>query len=357
MAAVLVDFGSGVWVSREVAAKGQTRVPWSTNLLFGALTVVFGVGVVRLEILEGSDVVWSCCCATVMAGSMLGRGFLWGLKLHHVEAGAAALETGLLVLVVLALLAIGGGPSLVDPIEIAVVCYAIGLAIRLRVVLKCEALHSGKRVSISELAPYGLQALVTKAGTQLDVVLLALLAPSAAAGEVGGYALALRAYYSAAIPMEALASALLPRLVESVRPFLGLFRKAWLYGGLWTVATIAAFQWVATSLPISDEVATAASRALTILILAGGIRCGAHLMGALVTAQGKQRERLLASAASLIVMLVLQVTLIPTFGLVGAAWALVAGDIVLVAGYSLSTARIIRASKATDKGNEDADCA
>ena len=62
-------------------------------------------------------------------------------------------------------------------------------------------------------------------------------------------------------------------------------------------------------------------------------RCSAYVAGAYITAQGAQRTRLAASLGALITMVSLDLLLIPWEGAIGAAWAMVAADWVLLSGY------------------------
>jgi O-antigen/teichoic acid export membrane protein len=343
LAATVVDFGSGTWAMREVAADRPLRFAWRIRVCAFLLIVVVALLMIRSGHLSEREAAFGLAWMALSASTLLARGALWGLRSHHIEAYAGALETcGLAA--ALALL-----PTHiiepVGPVGLAVLAYASGLALRIVFLLRQRLQTSPAAVSIATLAPYGLQSFVTFAGMRLDVVLLYSMGAGIEPGALGGYAVALRAYAAAPMPVEAVSAALLPRMVRSVEPYISQIRRLWLGGAAIATAAVYAFMWLLPRIETSAAIGTAAGSVLRVLIFSIGLRCGAYLLGAIVTAQGRQAERLLASAASLVTMVVLDLLLIPHHGAVGAAWAFAVSDVVLVALYAASAARIIRAAR------------
>jgi Na+-driven multidrug efflux pump len=155
----------------------------------------------------------------------------------------------------------------------------------------------------------------------------------------------MRVYYAAPMPLDALASALLPRFVEHP----GRYRRAAVLGtavGTFAAACGAgAFAWAAPVLGYGDAVVRQLRIALVILACSFLARCLAYVLGALVTAQGRQRTRFVSALTSLTVMVALDIVLIPSHGLVGAAWAMVVADWVQIAGYAVGVRRITVATR------------
>lgn len=343
LAAALVDFGSGMWAMREVAAARALRFAWRTK--FGAflLVVVVGLCATRTDHLSGTELAQGLAWTAVAAGTLLARGTLWGLRAHHIEAYAAALETSVQAVALVLLPTDVIEP--IGPVGLALIAYAIGLALRAGFLLRRKVPTSSATISVATLAPYGLQGFVTFAGMRLDVILLYSLGTIATPGALGGYAVALRAYAAAPIPLEAASAALLPRLVHSVGPYVTTIRRIWLGGALAATGGVFAFMSLIPAMEASATIVAATRSVLSILIFSVGLRCGAYLLGAVVTAQGRQTERLVAASASLVVMVLLDLILIPYHGIVGAAWAFAVSDVVLVALYAASAARIIRSGR------------
>lgn len=343
LAGTVIDFGSGVWLVREIAAGRPVRFAWRTKigaLFFIILAAVWGL---HADELSGQEVAWGLVWTIVSAATMMARGILWGLRAHHIEACAAALETcGLAI--ALAILPMSFLEP-IGPMGLALFAYGGGLAYRSAVVSRRNLRRSPGGISVATLAPYGLHGFVSYAGMRVDVVLLYALGATATPGALAGYALALRAYAAAAIPLEAVSTALLPRLVTGVGPYIGKILRVWLGGGLLATAGVLASLWLLPMIEGSPAVIASTRPVLMILVFSVGLRCGASLLGAIVTAQGRQSERLAASAASLVTMVGLDFLLIPTHGVVGAAWAFAISDAVLVSLYGASAARIVRTSR------------
>src|SRR5207302_7329847 len=114
-----------------------------------------------------------------------------------------------------------------QPLVYTAGAYALGALGRSMALIRDRQLDLGTLNVISwwkQMHPYGIQSLVTIAGTQLDTILLALLLVRKGTGTVAAYALAMRVYYAAPMPLQAVGAALLPRFVREpqrhIRPAL-----------------------------------------------------------------------------------------------------------------------------------------
>jgi len=344
---VALDFGAGLYATREVAlgrSPGLGVRP--RGVLLGALLIplAWAISAERLTPLEGLSI-------AVLAGSLtastMARGFFWGRLLYEREALVAGLEVVLLI-ALLAAAAVGAFPFW-SPVAIAASCYAIGAAIRWLWLSREEDIFGSEVASVSwfrEVGPYGLQGLVTSASAQLDIILLSILWTGEGPGQVAAYALALRVYYAAPMPLEALGAALLPRLVSNARNRFRQMIVLGVAGYLVANAAVIAFIVSAPLLGFGHELLSSLRNVLLVLLLGLPMRCACYLLGALVTAQGAQKSRLGASAAALGVMVSLDLLLIPGSGAIGAACALVVADGVLAAGYLLGAQRVHRGTDA-----------
>jgi O-antigen/teichoic acid export membrane protein len=341
---VVADFGAGLYVTREVALDRPPNLGIRVRTL---LTVPLLVGITwaitasKVTVTEG---VALSVLVIALAASLLAKGLFWGQILYEREAAVASSEVAALSLIFVGI-SVGALPK-VDPLALAACCYAAGALVRWLWVLSRSRPDLSRETRgakwLRDVSPYGLQTLVTTTSAQLDLVLLSLLWTADAAGAVAAYAVALRVYYAAPMPLEALSAALLPRLVTDTQQ---RFRQMAILGAAGCVLTVIAILIFGAFAPLfgfEDTVVDPLRSILWVLLLAVPMRCSSYLLGALVTAQGAQKERFLASSAALITMVTLDLALIPDYGPIGAAWALVAADSVLATGYALAAHRAHR---------------
>jgi O-antigen/teichoic acid export membrane protein len=347
-----LDFGTGTWATRELALRRpvcaclRARLPM---LGLVAVGLALGVGAHDLDTAQALEIV---AMGTVLAGSYLAKGLFMGRRMHEREAIFAALESCLMILLLtgsyLQIL-----PHL-SPLLYTTMAYAAGALGRwltMPAALRPSRGAGGVGWWFRTMTPYGAQNMVMMASTQLDVVLLAALWLMPMPGGVAAYALAMRVYYAAPMPLDALSSALLPRFVE--RP--GQHRLAAILGTvlgtLIAASTAALFAWIAPLFGYSEAIVHQLRVSLLILSFSFMARCLAYVLGALVTAQGRQRTRLFSATGSLTVMVTLDLILIPHHGLIGASWAMVAADWVQIAGYGVGVWRInLSARRAIPQG-------
>jgi O-antigen/teichoic acid export membrane protein len=336
--ALFIDFGTGLRGTREVAA-GTRLAPSALARLPFAAVVVIAVALLsvagRLTSTEAGAV---AALAVAQAASALAKGIFWGSLRFGREAMFAIGEVALLAV----LLAIGASAAgaLPGPMACCALAYVTGAVARWAFVpahLRPAGSAVRFRAWLSDTAAYGLQSLTVTASAQLDLVILALLVSSRETGVVGAYALGLRVYYAAPMPIESFAAALLPRFVtrESNR-----VRSSVAAGGvasIGAVSAMAAFVVAAPWLGFHHDVVGALRNVTLILALGMPFRCMAYICGAWLTARGYQRRRFVASATALATMLLLDFALIPTHAASGAAIAMVAADGVLFLGYGLAT--------------------
>ncbi len=352
-----LDFGTSTWATRELALRRpayacvRARLPMLSLVLVG---LAVGVGADVLDIGQALEIV---AIGAVLAASYLAKGLFMGRRMHEREAIFAAAESALMI----ALLAGSFLKILPHLSPLIYTCMAYAAGALGRWVTMPAAIRPARGTGAAgttaaswwfkTMTPYGAQNMVMMASTQLDVVLLAALWLMPVPGGVAAYALAMRVYYAAPMPLDALSSALLPRFVE--RP--GEHRRTAILGtvlgSLLAACTAGSFAWAAPLFGYSQEIVHQLRVALLILAFSFLARCLAYVLGALVTAQGRQRTRLFSATGSLTVMVTLDLILIPSHGLVGASWAMVAADWVQIVGYAVGVWRIgVSARRAIPQG-------
>ncbi len=339
-AGLVLDFGMSVWATREVARGNRISAQLRARLPVGGAVLLATALCVEAGVVTPSEGAVVGVLAIAMAASLLARGIFWGRRMHDRETVFGALESwGVVALLVAAHL---GGLTMTNALVWTAIAYTAG-AIGRWASMPPEArpiVHNDRtRVWVRELAPFGIQNMVTTASAQLDVVLLALLISHPQAGTVAAYALALRVYYASPMPLEALGAALLPRFVVDASAYRRAATLGTLFGTVLAVSGAATFALAAPVLGYGNELVHVMRNVLAILSLAFLARCSAYVLSAYVIAQGAQLTRLAASVAALGTMVSLDVTLIPLIGAYGAAWAMVAADWVLLVGYLLGTRR------------------
>lgn len=347
-----LDFGTSTWATRELALRQpvyaclRARLPM---LSLVALGLAVGVVTHDLDIAEALEIV---AMGAVLAASYLAKGLFMGRRMHEREAVFAALESclmiGLLVGAYLKVL-----PHL-SPLLYTSMAYAVGALGRwltMPVALRPSQGAGGVGWWFKTMTPYGAQNMVMMASTQLDVVLLAALWLTPIPGGVAAYALAMRVYYAAPMPLDALSSALLPRFVERPEEHRRTAILGTVAGTLIAASSAALFAWIAPLFGYSEAIVHQLRVSLLILSFSFLARCMAYVLGALVTAQGRQRTRLFSATGSLTVMVTLDLILIPHYGLIGASWAMVAADWVQIVGYAVGVWRInVSARRALPQG-------
>lgn len=337
-AGLVLDFGMSMWATREVARGKHVSPQLRARIPLGCVILLATLGCAAAGVVSVGEAGVVAVLAIAMAASLLARGVFWGRRLHDRETAFATLESwGVVALLVAAHF---GAVPRTNALLWTAIAYTAG-AIGRWSTMPGEARPSGRgdttRVWIRELAPFGIQNMVTTASAQLDVVLLALLITHPRPGTVAAYALALRVYYASPMPLEALGAALLPRFVQDAPAYRRAAIVGTLIGTVLAVSGAVAFSLVAPALGYGDAIVHLMRSVLGILSVAFLARCSAYVLSAYVIAQGAQLTRLVASAAALATMVTLDVTLIPLIGAYGAAWAMVAADWVLLVGYLLGT--------------------
>lgn len=347
-----LDFGTSTWATRELALRQpvyacvRARLPMLSLVVVG---LVVGVGTHDLDTAQALEI---AAMGAVLAASYLAKGLFMGRRMHEREAIFAAFESCLMILLLTgSYLKVLPHLSPLLYTSMAYAAGALGRWLTMPATLRPSRGAGGVGWWFRTMTPYGAQSMVMMASTQLDVVLLAALWLMPIPGGVAAYALAMRVYYAAPMPLDALSSALLPRFVE--RP--GQHRRTAIVGTvlgtLIAASTAALFAWIAPLFGYSQAIVHQLRVSLLILSFSFMARCLAYVLGALVTAQGRQRTRLFSATGSLTVMVTLDLILIPHHGLIGASWAMVAADWVQIAGYGVGVWRInVSARRAIPQG-------
>lgn len=347
-----LDFGTSTWATRELALRRPVCACLLARLpMLGLISVGLALGV-GAHVLDSAQALEIVAMGVALAGSYLAKGLFMGRRMHEREAIFAALECGL-ILALLAGSCLRVLPHL-SPLLYTSTAYAAGALGRWLTMpsgLRPSRVAGGVGWWFRTMMPYGAQNMVMMASTQLDVVLLAALWMGPVPGGVAAYALAMRVYYAAPMPLDALSSALLPRLVENPGQHRRTAVLGTALGTLTAVSSAALFAWIAPLFGYSQPIVHQLRIALLILSCSFLARCLAYVLGALVTAQGRQRTRLLSAIGGLTVMVALDLLLIPHHGLVGASWAMVAADWVQIVGYGVGVWQInVSARRAIPQG-------
>jgi O-antigen/teichoic acid export membrane protein len=348
LGALLLDFGTSTWITRRVAL-GELPGPFLTArlplVLIGCAVALgaWSIGGTDLELPLATLVM-----AISIGISLTARGVFWGQFEYDWEAGCSIGES---VLVVLLLFLSGTGvlPRL-DPIVWPALGYGIGAVARVSIVrFTHDKAFWSRRLPgwWQQTYSYGMENLLVAAGTQLDVLILAVLATSAEqeAGAVAAYALAMRVYYGAPTLVQALAAALLPRFTQDDQEHLSQAWKGTVGGAVVGFGAAVAFAVGCPLLGYPDSVVTSLRQALAILSLSFAPRCAAYVLGAYLTARGEQRIRVRGSLMAALVMIAGDFALIPLMGANGAAIAMVAADWLLFGAYFYGSRQLRRKSR------------
>jgi O-antigen/teichoic acid export membrane protein len=342
-AGFVLDFGTGTWVTRQVALGGPAPMFVLARLPVLAIGCIAAATIALAGLASGPEALAVVVMGVAVAVSLLGQGFFWGLMMHDREMYFAIAESVLVVTFLAANhFAILPGNQ---PLMYTAAAYAVGAAGRSIVLLRHRRLDFGRGNVAdwwTQMRSYGMQGLVTIAAAQLDTILLAGLLVGNATGAVAAYALAMRVYYAAPMPLQALAAALLPRFVTQPRRHLRVALLGTILGSLAACGAAVAFLLIAPVFGYGNPVVSQLRTVMGILAIAFLARCATYVLGAFVTAQGGQRSRLWSSTAALGTMITLDLLLIPPFGVKGAAIAMVVADWTLLAGYLLAFIHIIR---------------
>lgn len=343
-----LDFGTGLWATREVAQGKHADAFLRARLPLAILMAIIIFGGVPAGFLTLGQALAILVTAAGLAASLLARGIFWGRLMHDRETVFTTTESWGLVLLLVAV-HVGVLPGF-NPMLYTAFAYAAGALGRWLTMpkeMRPVARLVGTIAWVRKISPYGMQGLVITASAQLDVILLSALLVNGVPGTVAAYALALRVYYAAPMPLEALGSALLPRFVEEPGRYKRIALWGTLAGSAVAAVGITLFYIFASEFGYGTVIVHRMREVLLVLALAFLARCAAYVAGAYVTAQGGQRTRLIASLSSLVTMVVIDLTLIPTRGAIGAAWAMVASDWVLFLGYLIGSHQV--ATKARQK--------
>lgn len=346
-AGLLLDFGMSVWATREVARRRRISPQLRARIPLACVVLLATVGCALAGVVPAQEAALVGVLAAAIAASLLARGVFWGRRLHDRETAFAALESwGVVALLLAARL---GALPRSNPLVWTAIAYTVG-AMGRWVSMPRDARPFGQSdptiAWMREMAPFGVQNMVTAASAQLDVILLSLLVTHPQAGTVAAYALALRVYYASPMPLEALGAALLPRFVEDAPAHRRAAIMGTLIGTVLAVIGALAFSLAAPVLGYGNAIVHLMRTVLVILSVAFLARCSAYVLSAYVIAQGAQLTRLAASVAALGTMVTLDVILIPVIGAYGAAWAMVGADWVLLVGYLLGTRRTAMRARA-----------
>ena len=334
--AYAIDFGTGLWATREVAGGNAMPLFLTTRLPIVAVLLAALVVTTALTDLGVLEAVSTAAIALAVAWSVTVRGVLWGKLEYGREAAVAAAEALLLVALLVALPVAAGVRA--EPIALAAVALGSGALARVRL-LPRDVLAPDRAPLVGwfrQVRSFGLHGFVATASAQFDILLLALLGPGLSPGEVGAYGIALRVYYAAPMPLESLGAASMPRFVAAGRERVLQVARLGAAGTALAVAGAVAFGFASPLLGFDGEVVDALRPVLWVLLISLPLRCVSYLTGAWVTARGGQTQRFLAALAALVTMVALDLLLIPAHGAMGAAWALVASDAVLFVGFLIA---------------------
>jgi O-antigen/teichoic acid export membrane protein len=333
-ASIILDFGTGTWMTRQIALRQPGSFFVFARLPLLIVATLGGIAAWMAGVLTLPELLAVAVMSAALATSLLAQGVFWGHLMHERDTIFAVAESCLLLL-----LLIGDKYGLLphgEPLLYAAAAYSLGAVGRCLILPRDISMRraNGNIVTWWKIThSYGLQNIVTVASTQLDTILLAALFVGGPAGTVAAYALAMRVYYAAPLPVQSMAAALLPRFVENPAKYRRVAILGTIIGTVVAAVGAAVFTLVIPFFGYAPSVVTGLRTVMEILALAFFARCAAYTLGAFITARGNQRTRLWSSVASLSTMVVLDLLLIPRHGATGAALAMVASDWVLLICY------------------------
>jgi O-antigen/teichoic acid export membrane protein len=353
----LIDFGLNALIARDVARGSITASSAfrSVNLLrlalwlIGLPIVLVAYGPLRAQAnLSAEAAVAGWLFYAALLPSVLAKtatGVLWAAERLDLSAAVSILttfaKTGLGVVVLFAGFGMIGlaGASLATNVLTAVV-----LLVLARGVLNTDAAPSRQTSQslttwVREAWPLFLNQLLQGLFFKIDALLLPGLAGDVAAGT---YAAAYKVSEGAGIISSSFTLALFPRLSRH-SDLSGAYRLALrllLQIAMPLAAGIAILSAPVVALVGGREYLPDSATALAILICYLPLSYANGLTQYVLIAAGKQRMLTGAFAVALVFNLVANLTLIPRFGFIGAAWVTVASEVVLLVPFRLAAARI-----------------
>jgi O-antigen/teichoic acid export membrane protein len=345
-----VDFGFGIYLSREMARQpmARSRLLSATLQVQLAWAVMTSVAIVVLGLLTGGT---RGAVLLVVAPSILASGLAGYRQIYYVTYRIRSLtwiDVPIFVcqsVIMAALAAIGGGAVLLAVVFSATtVVNAVAVAVAGRRII---VPRGGDRSARSELMRLstgpGVSSLMATVYFGLDLVILGWLVDDV---RLGQYGVAVKILSILVLVPGLVMSAVLPGLALEADDPHGLGRLAarvwhWLLtAGLPIAAGVCLF-----AKPIINDFFgpsyAGANPSLRILSLAAAVALLSNLTGSLLMARRLTRPQLVQNSVAITVNFVGNMLLVPRFGIAAAAWLTVASECIVVAGGLLSLSKAV----------------
>jgi O-antigen/teichoic acid export membrane protein len=338
---LIPDLGLAVWGTREVA-RAPARVPELANLVL-ALRVPMAILTLGLflggVLLLDKPPLFKLVIA-IQGGALLGA----AISLEFVYQGIERMGILAVRNVIVAALTLGGVLTLVrtpDDVVLASGVLVMSLLVGNGWVFLTYRRDFGSirlwrdrlpwRPVISQSLPIALSLVLVTINLNVDQLLLGLLRSPA---EVGLYGAAYRILLAATIPAQIVVIAFLPTLSNSFGDRHSMSAQghtlARVLFGLGLPIGVAGILLAPDLIAIFGSQYAAASTAFAILMVQGGLYYVNQLYGQALIAWNEQRRLLAALGAGAIVNVILNLLLIPRYGIEGAAIATVLAEIAII---------------------------
>ena len=343
------DGGVGVIATRELAQgivdpTRLVRLAFGVRMALAAMAV--GLGMLGAPFLFGSQATVDAAQVGLLIGglgamSALGRSVFNGLAALRSEAVIQFVERGLLLVLSLAVLNHGIARDL---LLVALVARAFGLAVRLLVILRQQALRVRLAPAIpvrrllNASAPLGVAVVLATVYFQIDVLMLGVLVNEKSAGV---YQAAVNILLLVYLVPESISVALVPAFSHAaVADRQRLARTLQAAVSDLSAAAIGAALVLVTLGPAIASVLypdmPSAQLLLQVLAVACLFRFTSYALSALMPSIGRGSTRMAAAAAASVANVVLNLIFIPRFGALGAAAVTVTTEAVLLFAYLVS---------------------
>lgn len=278
-------------------------------------------------------------------------------RLRNVTASILLIVGQALVCAFVVALALLGSETLVSFLSGRMIATALGAAISLVWLVHVWGVRVDRAQipgTLRETAPFGASVLLSVIYGSVDVILVAQLLGTTAAGLYSPaatlvtilYLVPTAAYYVMIPVLSQLYNVNRVQLVRTAHRFLwgsiamGIALGAALFiGADWMIGLLYGAEYAA-----SAEVLRWLSPVLA-------LHCVSFAFGAQLAATGRQSRRIVVQGVVCVVNIVANLILLPRFGVIGAAYAFLISEVILVAGYGLLALRWERDVRATSLHN------
>lgn len=350
LATIVIDYGFGLQLVRDISRSRNETIYLVSKAFLAKLLltfVVFGISWLVILFVQ-TDFTFTCLYWVLLISSALnsfGLFFSLPLRAHdcfHVEARTALIANFTLVILASLIAALGGGPL---PVAVGFVIARIVFAlVATQAFVRKFGRLSWQNIRLTEMLevlrsgfPFGVHLALSALYFQADTLVIQHFLGRS---EVGVYQAGMRLLMGGLVLTEVLSNVFLPAMarqandtVELAKLTQKLTQYLLFLGGCGYVVLAAGSPWIVSLLYGSQYAELVPLLPLFAVIL--WLRYGGAGWGLVLTVANKQSTRMQAVTGAFIFNILLNIALIPNFGLKGAIFSSLATHIVLNTVYWL----------------------